>query len=79
MCSFNSNDKEQIYNGFKKKIPKENIMTGSEFCELVNINYDEIKKEREKDSSLNFDYFIEELLLIEEVQEAIMKKINKQK
>ncbi|WP_308149355.1 hypothetical protein [Spiroplasma sp. AdecLV25b] len=68
MCNFNNNNKVNIFNGFKKKIPLEHIMTGAEFCHLVNISYEEISNERNKEGNQNFQYFIQQLLLIDEVK-----------
>ena len=51
-------------------------MTGREFCELLEINYDEIVKTRQSDQKDNMKYFLEELSHIEEVKNFFIKKFN---
>lgn len=46
-CCFNQNNREDILTGFKNKIAAEEAMTGKEFCELLELDYHEIVKERE--------------------------------
>lgn len=48
-------------------------MTGAEFCKLVNISYEEIFNERNEEGNQNFQYFIQQLLLIDEVKVEIQK------
>lgn len=60
-CSFNALNHEQIEKGAKGLLNKEMAMTGKEFCNLININYDQIIEERKKNQAENLDYFISEL------------------
>lgn len=53
ICSFNNNDKTEIYNGFKRKIPMQYIMTGAEFCEILSLDYNFIYNERQKHAKDN--------------------------
>lgn len=76
ICCFNQNDKNKIYEGFKKTFPLQNIMIGKEICEALHIDYEEIIKIREKDMADNFNYFIEELVKIPEVREKIKSLLN---
>lgn len=73
ICSFNQNDKNIIYLGFKGVFSLEHILTGKELCNILKIDYQEIIDIRKKDSDDNFSYFIEELIKIPEVKEEIMK------
>lgn len=75
ICSFNQEDKELIKLGFKGLFEYENIMTGKELCELLNINYEEIVEHRKKDMEDNFEYFIDELVKIPEVYESLKERI----
>lgn len=77
ICSFNQNDKEAIKIGFKNIFDYENILTGRELCEILNISYDEIIEIRKTDSQENLDYFIDELLKISDVRERILHKIKR--
>lgn len=63
ICSFNQLDKDLIVKGFKNKFNLEQVMTGKELCDLLNINYEDILSERNSQDE-NLDYFIEELTRI---------------
>lgn len=76
ICSFNQNNKEAIRIGMKNEFALENILTGRELCEILNIDYDEIVDVRREDMEDNFNYFIEELLNIPEVAEAIRDRLE---
>lgn len=76
ICSFNQENKQAIYEGFKGVFSYEHILTGRELCELLRINYDEIVTFRKADMRENFNYFIDELLAIDSVKEAIMERLS---
>lgn len=76
ICSFNNNNKTEIYNGLKRKVPIEYIMTGAEFCKILKLNYNFIYNERQKHAKENFNYFIDELLKIDEVKNLILNKLK---
>lgn len=61
MCSFNAQSKEAIYHGLKHKFPLRELMTGRELCNLLTIDYDEIRETRKQDQEDNVDYFVEQL------------------
>ena len=46
-------------------------MTGKEFCNLLNIDYESIIDTRKQDAIDNFNYVIEELIKISELKKAI--------
>ncbi len=69
VCCFNQNSRDEIVKGFKSRITKDEAMTGREFCELLEIDYDKIVNERKDAVSENFSYFLSELVKIEKVQE----------
>ncbi len=75
---FNQNDKKAIHEGFKKEITLEECMTGREFCELLNIDYDEILKQRTSDGNKNFKYFLTELINIPSVKKFLDENNKKQ-
>ena len=70
-CAFNESDHQVIWNGFKRKIKFEEAMTGKEFCELLEIDYDEIVEIRTGDAEYNTQYFLTEILKIPEIKEKI--------
>ena len=39
-CAFNQDDRQAIWDGFKRRIALDEAMTGREFCELLEINYE---------------------------------------
>ena len=70
-CCFNQDDKKIILTGFKNKITSEEAMTGREFCELLEIDYNEILDFRTKNNAENMDYFLSELVKITAVRKWI--------
>lgn len=76
ICCFNQEDKEKIKIGFKGEFDDEHIMTGSELCQILHIDYDDIRNIRKEDMEDNFNYFIDELLNIPEVKNAIQDRLN---
>lgn len=57
-CAFNQNDKEVILAGFKHRIAPEEAMTSREFCELLEIDYDQIVALRLSEGKTNLDFFL---------------------
>ena len=68
-CCFNQDSRDAIYEGFKRKISKAEVMTSREFCDLLEIDYDEIVARREADQEPNVDCFLKELTKIDEVRD----------
>ena len=50
VCSFNQTDKTAIVAGFKQRVDTSQVWTGSEFCELIGVNYQAIVNERRDDA-----------------------------
>ena len=76
IVGFNAQTHEEIVVGFKNKITPEHAMTGAEFCELLGIDYDEIRDLRSQDRDHNLDQFVEELLKSSEVKSLIEEKLK---
>lgn len=76
ICSFNQEDKNIIYTGFKGCFEIEHILTGRELCEILKIDYDEIRHLRAMDEAENFRYLISEMCKIPEVAREIKKYIE---
>ncbi len=60
ICLFNTKDKDRASKaGLKSKFSKEEIITGKEFCDLFNIDFNRIQKRREEDVKDNLRFIIE--------------------
>lgn len=70
---FNKENTEEIVEGFKRKITTDEAMTGREFCELLEIDYNEIVEMRKSDQNDNMNYFMEELTKIKEIEQYFTK------
>lgn len=75
-CAFNQNSRNAIWKGFKRRIAFEEVMTGPEFCDLVEINYDEIVQRRRRHGAENVEFFIDELLRIECVRRELSQRLH---
>ena len=73
ICCFNQDDKKIIQEGMKNVFTQDQILTGREFCNILNIDYDEILNIRKKDAVENMDYFVQELIKIPEIKELLNK------
>ena len=76
ICCFNQLDKSVIYTGFKGAFDINHILTGQELCDILGIDYDDIVNLRQQDANENFEYFLDELLEIDEVKNYIVNKLN---
>ena len=70
-CCFHRKSKQEIVQGFKKKITLEEAMTGPEFCELLGVDYDAVLTKRKEHQEENLTYFVEQLLEIDAVRRAL--------
>ena len=73
VCCFNKASREEIVDGFKKKITLDQAMTGQELCELLEIDYQKIVNDRKKDQKANLNFFTKEILKIPEIAEKMAK------
>ena len=76
ICSFNQNDKEKIVIGFKSIFNLNEVMTGREFCQILNIDYDEIVRMRRCDTEDNFKYVIEQMAEIKDMMDYFKSLIR---
>ena len=53
-------------------------MTGKEFCDLLEIDYQEIVTFRKQEQPENMQYFLSELVNIDPVRNDLIALINKQ-
>lgn len=77
LCSFNQNDINAIKTGLKNTFTEKEILTGKAFCDILHLDYDSIIKSRLEDAEDNLDYFVEELLNIEQVKNKIISILDK--
>ncbi len=75
ICCFNEQSREGIIKGFKNKITDEDALTGREFCELLQIDYDEIVNTCSKDRNENLQFFINNLIKDEKILKELQKII----
>lgn len=75
-CAFNQESKHTIWDGFKRKISLSEAMTGREFCELLEIDYDKIVAKRRADGPDNVEYFLSELARIEAVRPRLLELLG---
>ena len=75
-CCFNQDSREAIVLGFKNRISLEEALTGREFCDLLEIDYDAIVEARMADQELNLEYFVDELVKIPSVYERLRNHID---
>lgn len=76
VVAFNQDNRQAIYDGFKRKVPLSECMTGREFCELLEIDYDAIVNERRQDAEANFDYLLSEMLKIGKVEKYLRERLH---
>ncbi len=62
-----------IVKGFKNKIHIDEAVTGKGFCDLLEIDYNAILKERQDAVSDNLPFFLSELVKIDTVKEWLKK------
>ncbi len=75
-CAFNQRDREAIWEGFKRRITREEVMTGPELCELLEIDYDAIVAVRRADGPDNMEFYLSELVIIEPVRRRLLEMLN---
>ena len=75
-CAFNQEGNIAIYEGFKKKISVEEAMTGREFCELLEIDYDEIVAARMAHAPDNVEFLLTELVGIDDVRQRLVELLS---
>ena len=74
IVGFNAQSREEIVEGFKRKFPPEQAMTGAEFCELLGIDYEEIRSLRAIDCDHNLELFVEEVSQIPAVRDRVLSR-----
>lgn len=78
-CAFNEESNEVVWKGFKRRISIEEAMTGRQFCELLEIDYDEIVETRTSDTAYNRQLFVTDLLKIDQMRDLIEETLERMK
>lgn len=76
ICCFNAQAKKEVYDGLKHKFLIQEVLTGLELCNLLNIVYSDIVRIRTSDQQNNLDYFISNLLDIEPIKTMAIKLLK---
>ena len=77
LCGFNATNKDELWQGLKRKFSKNELWTGRELCDILKINYDEIVRTRTNDQQSNLVYFVQELVKIKPIRNMIRKLLKK--
>ena len=75
-CAFNQDDRHAIWDGFKRRIALKEAMTGREFCDLLEIDYDSIVEARRADGSDNVEFFLSELVKTEPIRQRLRRLLG---
>ena len=75
-CCFNQDNRQAIIDGFKRKIAPAEALTGREFCDLLELDYDEIIRVRKKYGMENKREFLRELVKIESVRKILIRLLR---
>ena len=75
-CCFNQDNKQAIFDGFKRQIELSEAMTGQEFCDLLELNYMEIVQMRAQQGPENARYFLKELIGIDSARKILKEDLG---
>lgn len=75
-CAFNQDDPQKIWEGFKRRIPQAEVMTGRALCDLLEIDYDAIVEARRADGPDNVEFLLSELLKIDPIRRRILELLG---
>jgi hypothetical protein len=76
LCSFNQESREEIVLGTKKRFTLDHVLTGREFCDMINIDYDKLREKRTANQEANRLYFLHSLLTIPEIRQEIIELLS---
>lgn len=73
ICAFNQLNKEKIVSGFKNEFSIDEVWTGKDFCNVIGINYEKIINQRKIDAVDNYEYVINALAEMEDIQKKVFE------
>lgn len=76
MCCFNQESRDEIVIGFKNQVKPKEVWTGRDLCKVLGISYETILRQRQEDQTKNYQFFIEELVKIDDVKNDISDLIS---
>ena len=76
IVGFNARNREEIRNGIKNKINLRQAMTGKEFCDLLEIDYETILAIRARDREDEFNGLVREMAEIPEARKAFKAELS---
>ena len=76
LCSFTADSKQRIVEGLKGRFRLDQVMTGRDFCGLVDVDYDDVVKEWRRHQKENLEYLVETLLSIGPVKDELRKRMG---
>jgi len=79
LCCFNQEDKAAIARGLKGRFQPEELMTGIELCQLLEVDYVSIRRQRDEDIRANLEFMVGELLRIEALGHLVRSYLAPQK
>ncbi len=79
LCAFNARSVDEIYEGLKGKFGKDELLTGKQLCDLLEIDFEDIIFTRAADQAKNLEYFIKQLLDIPAVRKIAQKLFEEEK
>lgn len=77
-CAFNQESTQKIWEGFKRRIAPEEVLTGRQFCELLEIDYEAIVEARRTDGPDNVEFLLSELLKIDAIRLRILEMLRQE-
>lgn len=75
VCVFSGDDKAAIVRGLKGEFAVEEILTGREFCRVVGIYMEPIRKRRLRDARRNLSFLVGSLATIPAVRRAMGERV----
>lgn len=76
ICAFNQSDKDKIVAGFKNAFTLDEVWSGRDFCNELGIDYDEIISQRQDDAIDNYDFVLDALAEMQDVQNRVFAKAH---
>lgn len=76
ICAFNQLEKSKIVEGFKNEFLLDEVWTGKDLCDELNISYNDIVKQRDDDSIDNYLFVIDALAEMKNIQKKVFEKTD---
>jgi len=77
--SFYAPTRSAITKGSKNVFNESQVLTGLELCQKIGIDYDAVVKERKADAEPNLNFFLDEMLKMDDIRKMIEEKLSKRR